>query len=270
MTTSFDRFRRRNKLQTKATDKGNAAFVFSGYNSTTIVGDKVSYAAAVVNDQENDKAYIYTHLSDSLDIGSVWTVKNLHFLITEEIVTIKDVQWHKYAAVLCNVQIGGYWGKFSTSTNISTSVTEKSVVISLQHPILVLPSDVVDYRDVVIIKGRPWMVQEYDSITDPGITYYSLIASTASKDAVDSVIKHTESYDLDKDSYESGVYTISANTPVTLNTEDGYFKYDKSALKILARTATSVTFQLPFGLDTVVVQTKQDGQVVSSTYQEAE
>lgn len=114
------------------------------------------------------------------------------------------------------------------------------------------------------------MVQEYDSITDPGITYYSLVASTASKGVTDSVIKHTDNYDLDKDSYESGVYVVSANTPITLSTEEGYFKYDKSALKILARTATSIIFQLPFGLDTVTVQTKQDGQIVSSTYKEAE
>lgn len=180
------------------------------------------------------------------------------------------MQWHKYAAALCNVQIGGYWGRFSTSTNISTSVKEKSVIISLQHPLLVLPTGAVDYRDVVIIQGRPWMVQEYDSITDPGITYYSLVASTASKGATDSVIKHTDNYDLDKDSYESGVYVVSANTPITLSTEEGYFKYDKSALKVLARTATSIIFQLPFGLDTVTVQTKQDGQIVSSTYKEAE
>ena len=270
MTTSFDRFKQRNKLRVSATDKGNAAFVLSGYNSTTIEGENTFYSAAVVNDQENDKAYIYTQLMDQLDVGSVWSVKGLHFLITEELITIKDVQWHKYAAALCNVQIGDYWGKFSTSKNISTSIKEKSVVISLQHPLLVLPSGVVDYHDVIIIKGRPWMVQEYDSITDPGITYYSLVASTASKDAIDPVIRHIDNYDLDKNSYESGVYTVSANTPITIPTEEGYFKYDKSVLQILARTTTSIIFQLPFGLDMVTVQTKQDGQVISSIYKRAE
>lgn len=71
MTTSFDRFKRRNKLRTSAADKGNAAFVFGGYNSTIIEGENISYPAAVVNEQEKDKAYIYTHLANKLDIGSI-------------------------------------------------------------------------------------------------------------------------------------------------------------------------------------------------------
>lgn len=68
---------------------------------------------------------------------------------------IKDVNWHKYLAELCNIQIGDYWGRFSTSSNINTSVKEKSIVISLQHPLLIVPANVLAFQDVVVINGRP-------------------------------------------------------------------------------------------------------------------
>lgn len=106
--TNFERFQERNRKRTVATDKGNAAFIIGGYNSTTMSCGEISIPAAVVNLQEKETAYIYTKLENPLEIGSVWETKSLHFLIDEEIITIKDVEWHKYHAELCNVEIEGY------------------------------------------------------------------------------------------------------------------------------------------------------------------
>ena len=33
--------------------------------------------------------------------------KNLPLLVSEEITIIKDVDWHKYIALICNVEIDG-------------------------------------------------------------------------------------------------------------------------------------------------------------------
>ena len=65
-----------------------------------------------LNKQEKDYAYIFTQLDDKLSIGSTWAAKNLHLLVTEEITIIKDVNWHKYHALLCNVQVDNQWGYF--------------------------------------------------------------------------------------------------------------------------------------------------------------
>lgn len=78
MTNSFTRFRERNSLRIKATDKGNAAFITTGHNSTTITCGETSLTAAVVNEQEKDQAYIYTDVDNTLKIGSIWTAKGLH------------------------------------------------------------------------------------------------------------------------------------------------------------------------------------------------
>ena len=104
--TSFSRFQERNKKRTVAQNKLNTSFIFKGYPSTEIGSADRKIQASVVNKQEKDYAYVFTQTQDELAIGSVWTAKNLHLLITEEITIIKDVNWHKYHALLCNVQIG--------------------------------------------------------------------------------------------------------------------------------------------------------------------
>ena len=107
--TSFSRFQERNKKRTVAQNKLNTSFIFKGYPSIEIQGSAdQKIQASVVNKQEKDYAYVFTQTQNELEIGSVWAAKNLHLLITEEITIIKDVDWHKYHALLCNVQIDNH------------------------------------------------------------------------------------------------------------------------------------------------------------------
>jgi hypothetical protein len=89
--TSFSRFQERNKKRVVAQQNLNTSFIFKGYPSIKISRGDLELQASVVNKQEKDYAYVYTQLKDNLEIGSVWTAKNLHLLITEEITIIKDV-----------------------------------------------------------------------------------------------------------------------------------------------------------------------------------
>ena len=105
---NFKRFLEKNKIRANAINKGNSSFIINGYNSTIIKNnDNIEFSAAIVNQQEKKSAYIYTNKEDVLDIGSAWEAKGLHFLIAEEITIIKDVNWHKYIAHICNVEING-------------------------------------------------------------------------------------------------------------------------------------------------------------------
>ena len=183
--TSFSRFQERNKKRTVAQNKLNTSFIFKGYPSIEIKGSAdQSIQASVVNKQEKDYAYIFTHLQDELAIGSIWTAKNLHLLVTEEITIIKDVDWHKYHALLCNVQIGNHWGYFKGSEKSFLDIALEREVVweSPQKPVLVLPENVLEFRDKIVIKGRAWLIQEYDAISTPGLVYYSLKPTTVSKE----------------------------------------------------------------------------------------
>ena len=279
--TSFSRFQERNKKRTVAQNKLNTSFIFKGYPSIEIQGSAdQKIQASVVNKQEKDYAYVFTQTQDELEIGSVWTAKNLHLLITEEITIIKDVNWHKYHALLCNVQIDNHWGYFKgPEKSFLDVVLEKEVIWeSPQKPVLVLPENVLNFRDKIVIKGRAWLIQEYDAISTPGLVYYSLKPTTISKEVAAEntgkdiyVEKHEEPIInvvenpislLSKDS----AFNISPNVPITLSTEDGYFKTTNKNLKIQKRTASMVVFSIPFGISEVAVEVKEKGDIVTKTY----
>ena len=279
--TSFSRFQERNKKRTVAQNKLNTSFIFKGYPSIEIQGSAdQKIQASVVNKQEKDYAYVFTQTQDELEIGSVWAAKNLHLLITEEITIIKDVDWHKYHALLCNVQIDNHWGYFKgPEKSFLDIVLEKEVIWeSPQKPVLVLPENVLNFRDKIVIKGRAWLIQEYDAISTPGLVYYSLKPTTISKEVAAEntgkdiyVEKHEEPIINVVENpilllSEDSVFNISPNVPITLSTEDGYFKTTNKNLKIQKRTASIVIFSIPFAISEITVEVKEKGDIVTKTY----
>lgn len=279
--TSFSRFQERNKKRTVAQNKLNTSFIFKGYPSIEIQGSAdQKIQASIVNKQEKDYAYVFTQTQDELEVGSVWTAKNLHLLITEEITIIKDVNWHKYHALLCNVQIDNYWGYFKgPEKSFLDVVLEKEVIWeSPQKPVLVLPENVLNFRDKIVIKGRAWLIQEYDAISTPGLVYYSLKPTTISKEVAAENIgkeiyveKHEEPIVNVVENpisllSEDSVFHISPNVSITLSTEDGYFKTTNKNLKIQKRTANTIVFSIPFGISEVAVEVKEKGDIVTKTY----
>lgn len=279
--TSFSRFQERNKKRTVAQNKLNTSFIFKGYPSIEIQGSAdQKIQASVVNKQEKDYAYVFTQTQDELEIGSVWTAKNLHLLITEEITIIKDVNWHKYHALLCNVQIDNHWGYFKgPEKSFLDVILEKEVVWeSPQKPVLVLSENVLNFRDKIVIKGRAWLIQEYDAISTPGLIYYSLKPTTISKEVAAEntdkkvyVEKHEEPLVNVIENpisllSEDNIFNISPNVSITLSTEDGYFKTTNKNLKIQKRTASMVVFSIPFGISEVAVEVKEKGDIVTKTY----
>ena len=279
--TSFSRFQERNKKRTVAQNKLNTSFIFKGYPSIEIQGSAdQKIQASVVNKQEKDYAYVFTQTQNELEIGSVWAAKNLHLLITEEITIIKDVNWHKYHALLCNVQIDNHWGYFKgPEKSFLDVVLEKEVIWeSPQKPVLVLPENVLNFRDKIVIKGRAWLIQEYDAISTPGLVYYSLKPTTISKEVAAEntdkeiyVEKHEEPIVNVVENpisllSEDSIFNISPNVPITLSTEDGYFKTTNKNLKIQKRTASMVVFSIPFGISEIAVEVKEKGDIVTKTY----
>ena len=277
--TSFSRFQERNKKRTVAQNKLNTSFIFKGYPSIEIGSADRKIQASVVNKQEKDYAYVFTQTQDELAIGSVWTAKNLHLLITEEITIIKDVNWHKYHALLCNVQIDNHWGYFKgpEKSFLDISLERETIWESPQKPILVLPQDVLNFRDKVVIGGRAWIVQEFDAISTPGLVYYSLKPSTISKESdiqsrglKSSIERHEDPkinvVDKPIETSENNIFTISANMPITVTTQDGYFKSNNKNIKIQTRTNEQVIFSIPFGISEVEIEIKEKGDIISKQY----
>ena len=279
--TSFSRFQERNKKRTVANSKLNTNFIFKGYPSIEIKGSAdQKIQASVVNKQEKDYAYVFTQTQDELAIGSIWTAKNLNLLITEEITIIHDVNWRKYHALLCNVQVDGQWGYFKgpEKSFLDISLQREVVWESPQKPVLVLPENVLDFRDKIVIRGRAWLVQEFDAISTPGLVYYSLKPTTVSKEVVEENTNkevYIEKYEKVEatvtetpieEMLDDSVVRIGANIPVEVTTENGYFKSNNKNIKIEKRNMDVVVFSIPFGVTEVVIEVKEKGDIVEKTY----
>lgn len=277
---SFGRFQERNRKYEQAQGEVNSHFLIKGYPSITITGeDDTKLQAVVVNKQEQDKAYVYTRIESELTPGSIWTAKTLHLMITNEIVIIKNVQWRKYLALLCNVELENTWGYFIGLKKRYTDVSEENLatIESRQKPLLVLPANILEYEDTVVIHGRPWLVQEYDSISSPGLIYYSLTPTTAPQrltkrgTSTDSYIvkKQSQTTDLILEPTlepETQNMLIAYNQDITVTTESGYFRYSDKGIKIKKHTATEVVFCLPFGVKETTIETKREGEVVAQHF----
>lgn len=278
--SSFSRFQELNRMRCISNGKTNSEFIFNGYPSTKIFDlNGRCRTAAVVNQQEKDSAYIYTKCNEPLDIGSVWQTESLHFLISEEIVVIKKVEWRKYVAILCNIEIGDGWGYFKgpEKSYINVELNQNVLLQSQQKPILIVPDGVLKFEDKVVIKDRAWLVQEYDNISTPGIAYCSLRATTADKTVAEEH-KLNESYIEEKiekvaqttddyvDPEDEHIIYVNATTENTINTESGYFKTSRSEIVVKKKTSKEVVFILPFGVDETEIQVKEDGEIVTYTY----
>lgn len=271
--SSFNRWQAKQLKRTVAQGQLNSSFVMKGYPSITIEGmNNEKIAAAVVNKQEQDYAYFYTLIDKPLTIGSIWKVKSLYFLIAEEIVIIKDVRWHKYMAYLCNTQIGDKWGYFKgpQKSFINLNLKQNVILESQQHPVLVLPEGSLSIGDKVLIKNRAWLVQEHDSISTHGISYYSLVPTTVSS----TIYQHQETIEkpgevkkpYDNISYDENYNLIySYNHEIELSTEQGYIQ-TAAKINILRHEEQLIVFTVPFGVKQFEVEILEKGQKVIKTF----
>ena len=59
---------------------------------------------------------------------------------------------------------------------------------------------------------------------------------------------------------------VSANKPITVSTEGGYFKTNNKNIKIQKRDRTNIVFTIPFGIQEVKIETIEKGDIVEKTY----
>jgi hypothetical protein len=62
-------------------------------------------------------------------------------------------------------------------------------------------------------------------------------------------------------------FKISAGMPMTLSTQNGYFKTDNQIIKIKKHTSTQIIFDVPFGVSNFYVETKEEGKVIRRYYE---
>ena len=185
---------------------------------------------------------------------------------------MKDVQWHKYLAMLCNCNFDGVWGYFKgpEETYINIALQQTSYITSLQKPLIILPENTIHFGDKIVIKNRPFLVQEIDNISVPGISYCSLQPTTISiadkqEDKSFYIVKASQYKNTSKENTNNIKY-FYPNKEYIETTTDGYFITKNTNINIINRTADKVIFSIPFGIQEVNITTNKDGEEVTITY----
>lgn len=155
-------------------------------------------------------------------------------------------------------------------SKISVNLQHNTFLLSSQSPVLVVPDGYFSYGDKIKIGGRAWLIQEYDNITDPGISYCTLVETTMSKGTVYEAASSNNPYSNidgseDAEEIELGerletdpTYVLPGKE-ITLELVNGkYSTSNPKAIKIIKRTGTSLVFTINHNVDLIEITTGEE------------
>jgi len=282
----YDNFRSIQGTKTECYDKRSAAFINTGILSQDITHKRINEdikAAVVITHKEGpDETFVYTFIEDDLLKTDYFIYDDANYLVYEDIkLTDKDVDYKKQKAVECNVAFTHnsitYIGYFTSSvrTISENEFIGSQAVLPDETPLLILPSGALTIGDRFTIEGKPFKVQEYDSITNKGIMYLYLERDFVAKDDEEVVeveaVYVDESVILGQDTVVvvdeiATVVSLRPMTEYTFTTESAFFAATPR-VEVLSRKALEIKFRIPFGIEQVTISTRISGVEVPVTYE---
>lgn len=277
----YDIYRDIQNIRKNCNDERSAAFIVDGEMAQTVYHKRLKKdipAALVFGHKEGpDDITVYSLIEDDLLKSDYFIWKNTDYLVYEENkITNNEINFRKQRALECNVSFTyqdqtfiGYY-KSALRGNDNPRFLGGNVVVPEETPLLVLPTNnSIDVKSEFVIEGKPFVVTEYDHITNKGITYYYLERGTIKKvkgtpETIEEVVvvDNSEIIDQTDDLDEP---TLKAMMEYEFETEGALFSATP-AVEIISRTLKQIRFRVPFGINQVTITTKKDGLSVEKTY----
>jgi hypothetical protein len=265
--SSFSLFRKKMESEEQCRLKFEQRFITEGASASQIHivrlnEDRSAYI--VMSDAEGpDSAIVFTaKQSDkmyNLSKADYYIWEDKMYFVYEDVHLGYDASYIKQKAYQCNVkfmcgdeELGGYFIS-SLRTYVDTEFQNRLNISDKEQPVLVMPMhEGIEVGTQLSIGNKPWKVIDFDAITNSGILYISLERDFYKKS--DNIIENYNPYLL-----KSGI-------DYSFDTEDAYFN-TSSPLNIKARTEHKVTFQIPYGINSVEISVKQSGEIKTIVYQ---
>lgn len=227
-------------------------------------------ATMVFTDAEGpDAAIVFTpkqfRSNQDLKKADYYTWDNKMFFVYEDILIARDISYIKQKAYQCNVEVtvldkqfqdikcGGYFIA-SLRSYVDVEFQQKINISDKEQPVLVVPTqDWILVGAKIMAGGKPWKVIDFDSITNPGITYISLER--------DFVQKQNPSVEVQNKQFNY----LKAGIEHTITTKDAYFN-SSSPLNIKSRTFSKIVFEIPYGLEELFIEYKDEQGNIQKEY----
>lgn len=263
----YDKFREVQEAKEKTYNDRSSAFITEGLVATEITmlkDNSTKDAALVYNDKEGpDDVIVYTLKKDDVAKSDYFSHDGVNYLIYEDVkLNDKTISYRKQWASECNVSfnvgqttiLGCY--KSSLRSHRDTEFSKNQVVMGDQRPVIIIKSNpAIKVGLHFKIEGRYWKVQDYDNITNRGITYIYIEQAT------------NEVNDVATTPAPTGPH-LYAMIEQELTTKEAYFS-STPRVNIVSRLPDKVIFVIPFGIEEVVISVKEENEeneiVISTT-----
>jgi len=286
MANNFSNFRARTLAEKHTDNNLNAEFIDTHASSTTITHNRISedIKAVLTRDHKEgmDEVILFTKpFLDSVDniaVGDYIIHDGITYLVYMEFrLPAKFIGvFKKYKIIECNFQLkvdnisqhAAYIGSLKRFVAM-TDETAGDVSVGVEN-----------YKPVVITKnntnltvGRRFLlgteafeILALDRMSNSGIMYISVQAVPYNA-TLDNLITGTAVTAPAPTENETDNTTLRQGETKTISTNFGYIVFDPVA-QIISRTLTSVTFVVPYSIDTLEVVTKDtSGELVTTNYQ---
>ena len=265
--SKFNAFRRKLDINNKCVANYESAFITEGTSAVQIYSLRLKNykpAAIIITDKEGpDTSLVYTFKEqareDELVKGDYYTWNNNTYFVYEDVQVVLDTNYKKQKSYQCNVEFNytcecgsnTYFGYYvsSLARYVDTTLQSNLNISDNDKPVLILPAlHWVKVGAQFVIHNKPYKIIEIDTITNKGIAYCSLDRDFVSKQK-DVVIEEINP-------------VLVAGIEQLITTYDDYLQTSHK-VDIISRTNAGITIVVPYGLDEIVLTTKDDSGRVS-------
>lgn len=261
----YDFFRERAKQNECCRIKYESAFIIDGSAATTIFHVRTNnkrQAALTIDEKEGpNTTLVFTddlQSEQNLRKGDYFIWRDKYYFVYENCDIVREVGYIKQRAYQCNVDFvinnETYFGYYVSSLRsyVDTELEQKLNISDKEKPILILPFvDGIEVGLKLVISGKPYKIIDFDLITNDGICYASLERDFIDKS--DNIAAQEDETDIES-------LVLKAGDIVTLSIEYGYFKTDVK-VDVIKRTISEVQFVVPFGINQLIVYTKDKNKM---------
>ncbi len=285
MANKFSNFRARTLAETNTDNNLNAEFIDTHASSTVITHSRISEdikAVLTINQKEGvDEVILFTKPFDDSDdnvtVGDYITHDGDIYLVFMEYKLPSKVKnvYKKHKLIECNVTIkvdsisqrGAYIGSLARFVNMTEeSVSGFSLGVEQYKPVVVTKNNTsLTVGKRFLLGTEAFEIVALDRKSNAGIMYLSLNATTINA-TTDNLNTETAITPSNPSENATNATTLRQGTTHTVTTNFGYVFFDP-VVNIISRNLTSVTFEVPFGITALQVNTKNiSGAVVTTNY----
>lgn len=276
--SKYGTFRNRTDVNTNVTIRQASEFIEKSASSVDALRESTgtNIKAVIISEQKEggNETILFTYAADNIQIGEYITYRTKTYMVYNQYEIIFSQEFKKHKLIECNVELK-FGNEVQKAYYISSlrrynslrdlSSTYLPYEFSNQKPMIITKQNAnIKFNTRFIILGEAFVVNEVDKISNQGVYYLSVEKSTVMHDVDDVSTSVTQPVPTKTVEVLAG--DIIAGDEVTISTNSGYaeFSYD---VDIISKNATTVVFEAPIGISSLVVKTKDGGgNIITTNY----